>query len=641
MQRARLYLDARYAEPCRLADVARTVGLSEAHLSVLFGRFVGVSPHQYLLRLRLEAARRLLVETGLSVTGVCFEVGFQHPSHFAASFRRTFGVTPVRFRHARHAPATGHGARGLAVVGRGVEGPDYRTDGNGGSAGDAGDEEALAYFRRGSALYTYQVALRCAGTGAGDAIDRLTPYLRRPDRRRTALKLLGWVFRGTGLAGVERLRPVLAALADLPEGVDIPKSAPLLLAEALRGASADDALAVLRPCLTSESVEVRRAAVRAAGIACRDRGTPAVLEALQRQMGCGDGLIDNLAVVSLGLAFRQTADPAAVELLRDALAVGVCRLVHDHTQSPACLCTSSFGLVLVCRGTPRATEAEAAIAPILASADPSNVADALVSLAALYMGAAPNGLDLLLPRVVERAPVGRTAAGRLPLLFEGVTEAHRQRAALALPALLHSPSLTVRRVGAVAAGALGRGRGDDALAALLESTLGHPSSKLRGDALLALGLIDHGRGSGRLVGLLARREPRTPYEARSGLLALGLAAQGTGDSAADRVLASRLAASNGYVRRAAALALGLLYQGTRAQAPKRTLLDLAASDRALWPTVDQAVLMVDFDRPRLSLLSEGTPHVFGDYANSFYLTQRYFSRLRYDGWDVDEPVRVG
>ncbi|MDQ4120466.1 MAG: helix-turn-helix domain-containing protein [Acidobacteriota bacterium] len=81
-----------------LAFLAETVGLSEYHFLRLFKQSTGATPHQYVLRQRIERAKQLLLETQLSVTEISFLLGFSTPAHFAQQFRRQTGVQPTELR---------------------------------------------------------------------------------------------------------------------------------------------------------------------------------------------------------------------------------------------------------------------------------------------------------------------------------------------------------------------------------------------------------------------------------------------------------------------------------------------------------------------------------------------------------------
>src|ERR1044072_9350997 len=87
--RARDLVDARYAEPLDVDDLARAAGLSRAHFSPEFRRAFGDSPHQYLLTRRLERAAALLRNTDRSVADICFSVGLQSVGSFTTSFTRS------------------------------------------------------------------------------------------------------------------------------------------------------------------------------------------------------------------------------------------------------------------------------------------------------------------------------------------------------------------------------------------------------------------------------------------------------------------------------------------------------------------------------------------------------------------------
>ena len=74
--------------------LSREVGLSPAHFARAFKETMGRAPHQYLLALRLERARRLLDTTRLSISEIAQRTGFADQAHFTRLFRRAFGRTP-------------------------------------------------------------------------------------------------------------------------------------------------------------------------------------------------------------------------------------------------------------------------------------------------------------------------------------------------------------------------------------------------------------------------------------------------------------------------------------------------------------------------------------------------------------------
>ena len=105
--RAKDLVDARYAEPLRVADLARAAGLSPAHFSREFRRAFGEAPHAYLLTRRLERAAAMLRTTDRSIVEVCLSVGLASLGSFTTSFTRMFGVSPAAYR-AQYPPAANH-----------------------------------------------------------------------------------------------------------------------------------------------------------------------------------------------------------------------------------------------------------------------------------------------------------------------------------------------------------------------------------------------------------------------------------------------------------------------------------------------------------------------------------------------------
>ncbi len=84
-----------------LEGLAKRVGLSKFHFHRLFKKATGVSPARYHLNLRLDAARRLLRESNMSIVAIALDVGFSNPSHFAQLFRREIGLSPSDYRRSR------------------------------------------------------------------------------------------------------------------------------------------------------------------------------------------------------------------------------------------------------------------------------------------------------------------------------------------------------------------------------------------------------------------------------------------------------------------------------------------------------------------------------------------------------------
>jgi AraC-like DNA-binding protein/quercetin dioxygenase-like cupin family protein len=94
------FIEEHYEEPISLKEVARAVSLSPGHLTTVVGRKTGRTVLEWIHERRMAEARRILVETDLSVEEVGQTVGYGHPSYFVRSFRRAHGITPLRWRRA-------------------------------------------------------------------------------------------------------------------------------------------------------------------------------------------------------------------------------------------------------------------------------------------------------------------------------------------------------------------------------------------------------------------------------------------------------------------------------------------------------------------------------------------------------------
>jgi len=98
VRRVTTYMRERLDHDIALDDLAAQVNLSRFHFCTAFRLATGRTPHEWLTGLRIERARQLLADPGLSVTKIALSVGYKTPSAFAASFRKVAGVTPTAFR---------------------------------------------------------------------------------------------------------------------------------------------------------------------------------------------------------------------------------------------------------------------------------------------------------------------------------------------------------------------------------------------------------------------------------------------------------------------------------------------------------------------------------------------------------------
>lgn len=99
---AREFIDACYAHPLDLDQIARQAFFSPYHFLRLFTRAFHKTPHQYLTEKRLQRARQLLLNSDLSITQICLDVGFQSLGSFSSLFQKYYGKSPRFYRTALH-----------------------------------------------------------------------------------------------------------------------------------------------------------------------------------------------------------------------------------------------------------------------------------------------------------------------------------------------------------------------------------------------------------------------------------------------------------------------------------------------------------------------------------------------------------
>lgn len=95
------HLHRHFEEKLTVAALARIAAMSTAHFSRVFRSETGSPPLDYLIRLRLQKARLLLLAGDENITEIAFKCGFATPSHFAACFHRQCGTTPSEYRKSR------------------------------------------------------------------------------------------------------------------------------------------------------------------------------------------------------------------------------------------------------------------------------------------------------------------------------------------------------------------------------------------------------------------------------------------------------------------------------------------------------------------------------------------------------------
>ena len=100
ISKAEKYVAENFCDPnISLISVAKYVGLSSAHFSTIFSQTLGRSFINYLTAMRIERAKELLATTGMKLSSIAMEIGYNEPNYFSHVFRKLEGITPKEYRN--------------------------------------------------------------------------------------------------------------------------------------------------------------------------------------------------------------------------------------------------------------------------------------------------------------------------------------------------------------------------------------------------------------------------------------------------------------------------------------------------------------------------------------------------------------
>jgi AraC-like DNA-binding protein len=92
------YLNSNHSKDLLIEDMAEAAGVSAPYLYAVIRKYLGKSPHQYLLERRLKEAKKMLTDPYASVKKIGYECGFLNTETFCRSFKKHFGMTPGAYR---------------------------------------------------------------------------------------------------------------------------------------------------------------------------------------------------------------------------------------------------------------------------------------------------------------------------------------------------------------------------------------------------------------------------------------------------------------------------------------------------------------------------------------------------------------
>lgn len=99
IRRAKLYIDKNYNNKLTLENICEYLVINESYFSSLFSQNLGITYSNYLTKIRLEQAKKLLKTTNLKVYEICEQVGYSSTEHFGRLFKKHVGMNPNKYRN--------------------------------------------------------------------------------------------------------------------------------------------------------------------------------------------------------------------------------------------------------------------------------------------------------------------------------------------------------------------------------------------------------------------------------------------------------------------------------------------------------------------------------------------------------------
>jgi len=97
IRQSKAFMDEYYSDPIDLETMASTACMSRFYFIRIFKQMYGITPRHYLRDVRMAKAKELL-KSGLSVTEVCFDVGYESLPTFSSTFKQATGCSPKKYQ---------------------------------------------------------------------------------------------------------------------------------------------------------------------------------------------------------------------------------------------------------------------------------------------------------------------------------------------------------------------------------------------------------------------------------------------------------------------------------------------------------------------------------------------------------------
>lgn len=97
MEQAKTILESNLQNPPSIAELAHLLGINETYLKTHFKAEFASTVYGFVKSRRIQRAKELLREGKMNISEIAWEVGYKHPTHFTAAFKKETGVSPKEF----------------------------------------------------------------------------------------------------------------------------------------------------------------------------------------------------------------------------------------------------------------------------------------------------------------------------------------------------------------------------------------------------------------------------------------------------------------------------------------------------------------------------------------------------------------